>query len=219
MDFEKAFDSVEWNFIHKCLATFNFGLDLRQWIRVFYTDISSCVLSNGYALKHCHLERGVRQGSPLSGTLFVITIELLAQRIRRSKEIIGIPIDEHSEIKLSQYADDTTLLLSDVQSLSRLFDLLSLFERCSGLNLNQTKSEILWICSMRNRNIIKTLALSKLIFISSVINTPKEFSKEEKQDHIPLYLELQTRQNKKKATLIKQKNSWWLGYEGFFSLR
>ena len=147
---------------------------------MFYTDISSCVLNNGYASKHCHLERGVRQGSPLSGTLFVITIELLAQRIRRSKEIIGIPIYQHDEIKLSQYADDTTVLLSDVQSLSRLFDLLSLFERCSGLKLNQTKSEILWLCSMRNRNIIKTLALSKLIFISSVIiNTPKEFSKEE----------------------------------------
>ena len=48
LDFEKAFDSIEWNFIHK---TFNFGLDLRQWIKVFYTDISSCVLNNGVRLK------------------------------------------------------------------------------------------------------------------------------------------------------------------------
>ena len=236
LDFEKAFDSVEWNFIQKCLETVNFGLDLRQWIKVFYTDISSCVLNNGYASKHFRLERGVRQGCPLSGTLFVIAIELLAQRIRRSKEIKGIPIDEHNEVKLSQYADDTTVLLSDVQSLSKLFDLSSLFERCSGLKLNQTKSEILWLGSMRNRkdtildlqmsgepvyalgvhftydlevsekknffdklgslkktlnmwsqrdlsivgriNIIKTLALSKLVFICSVMNTPREFSKE-----------------------------------------
>ena len=101
LDFEKAFDSVEWNFIQKCLETFNFGLDLRQWIKVFHTDISSCVLNNGYASKHFRLERGVRQGCPLSGTLFVIAIELLAQRIRRSKEIKGIPIDEHNEVKLS----------------------------------------------------------------------------------------------------------------------
>ena len=34
LDFEKAFDSIEWNFIHKCLETFNFGLDLRQWIQI-----------------------------------------------------------------------------------------------------------------------------------------------------------------------------------------
>ena len=59
--------------------------------------------------------------------------------------------DEHNEVKLSQYADDITVLLSDVQSVSKLFDLLSLFERSSGLKLNQTKSEMLWIGSMHYR--------------------------------------------------------------------
>ena len=33
LDFEKAFDSIEWNFIYKYLETFNFGLDHRQWIK------------------------------------------------------------------------------------------------------------------------------------------------------------------------------------------
>ena len=62
-------------------------------------------------------------------------------------------VDEHNEVKLSQFAaaDDTTVLLSDVQSASKLFDLLSLFERCSGLKLNQTKSEMLWLGSMHHR--------------------------------------------------------------------
>ena len=63
----------------------------------------------------------------------------------------GVTIDEHNEVKLSQYADDTTVLLSDVQSASKLFDLLSLFERCSGLKLDQTKSEMLWLGSMHHR--------------------------------------------------------------------
>lgn len=66
------------------------------------------------ASKHFYLERGVRQGCPLSSTLFVIAIELLAQSIRRPKEIKGITIGEHKEVKLLQYADDTTVLLSDV---------------------------------------------------------------------------------------------------------
>ena len=73
------------------------------------------------------------------------------QSIRRSKEIKGITIDEHNEVKLSQYADGTTVLLSDVQSASKLFDLLSLFERCSGIKLNQTKSEMLWLGFMHHR--------------------------------------------------------------------
>ena len=73
----------------------------------------------------------------------------------------GITIDEHNEVKLSQYAYDTTVLLSDVQSASKLFDLLSLFRRCSGLKLNQTKYEMLWLGSMRHRkDIILDLQMS-----------------------------------------------------------
>ena len=72
LDFEEAFDSVEWDFIQKCLESFNFGPNLWQWISVFYKDISSCVTNNGLASKHFYLER------PLSGILFVIAMELLA---------------------------------------------------------------------------------------------------------------------------------------------
>ena len=52
LDFEKAFDSIEWDFIQKCLESFNFGPNLRQWISVFYKDISSCVTNNGVASEH-----------------------------------------------------------------------------------------------------------------------------------------------------------------------
>ena len=272
LDFEKAFDSIEWNFIHKCLETFNFGPDLRQWIKVFYRNISSCVMNNGHASKHFQLERGVRQGCPLSGTLFVIAMEILAQRIRRSNEIKGIKIQEHREVKLSQYADDTTALLSDAQSVANLFDLLLLFESCSGLKINQTKSEMLWLGSMRYRkdtilnlrmdsepvyalgvhfsydleaserknfheklvslkktlnmwsrrdlsiygkiNIVKTLALSKLVFICSVMETPRDFAKEVDKitfdfiwNHKPAKI--------KKTTLIMPKNTGGLGMRDF----
>ena len=197
--------------------------------------MSSCILNNGYSSKRFYLQHDVRQGCPLSGTLFVIAIELLVQSIRCSKEIKGITIDEHKEVQLLQYADDTTVLLSDVNLVSTFLDLLSLFERCSGLKIYQTKSEMLWLGSMHHRkdtilnlqmngepvyalgvhftydlevseknffdklrslkktlnmwsqrdfsifgriNIIKTLALTKLVFICSVMNTPKDFSKE-----------------------------------------
>ena len=41
LDFEEAFDLIERNFIdnYKCLETFNFGLDLRQWITVLCEDM------------------------------------------------------------------------------------------------------------------------------------------------------------------------------------
>ena len=43
LDFEKAFDSVEWSYIHKCLEATNFGPDLRQWAYVFFIIISPVV--------------------------------------------------------------------------------------------------------------------------------------------------------------------------------
>ena len=41
IDFEKAFDTVEWSFIDKCLKYFNFVASLRSWIKTFYSSISS----------------------------------------------------------------------------------------------------------------------------------------------------------------------------------
>ena len=49
------------------------------------------------------------------------------------------------EIKLSQYADDTTTFWADVNALHKLLELLDLFKDCSGLKLNSTKSEALWL--------------------------------------------------------------------------
>jgi len=88
-------------------------------------------------------------------------MELVAQSIRRSKDIKGKHIQGNEEVKLTQYAEDTTALLADVQSVSKLFDMLSLFEKYSGLKINQVKSEMLWLGSRRHRkDIICSLQIS-----------------------------------------------------------
>ena len=47
-DFEKAFDSVDHNFMFKCLNHFNFGESFINWIRLFYNDSKSCIINNGF---------------------------------------------------------------------------------------------------------------------------------------------------------------------------
>ena len=60
-------------------------------------------------------------------------------------------MDERNTLKLTQHADDTTVFLRHVQLLKNLFNLLAQFENCSGLRINQTKSELLWLGSLRYR--------------------------------------------------------------------
>ncbi|KAL9976393.1 hypothetical protein ACROYT_G013691 [Oculina patagonica] len=141
IDFKKAFGIVEWDFLLKCLEAFNFVPDFIRWVKTFYkTDIQSCTINNGTASQYFTLERGVRQGDPLSPYLFILVVETLAIAIRQNKSIKGIMI-ENEETKLLQYADDTTAVLSDINSAETLFELLDSFKAISG---NCTKTEGMW---------------------------------------------------------------------------
>ncbi len=113
IDFEKAFDTVKWSYIIKCLKYFNFGDSFIHWVKVLYNKIESTVIKNGYTSDHFRLFRGIRQGYPISPYLFIIVVEVLAISIRANKNIRGIQ-DESTELKISQLADDTTLVLLDI---------------------------------------------------------------------------------------------------------
>ena len=76
VDFEKAFDTLEWAFSHKTLRYFNFGPSLIKWIKVFYCNIESCILNNGWASNFFQLSRGVRQGCLLSPYLLILSVEV-----------------------------------------------------------------------------------------------------------------------------------------------
>lgn len=85
---------------HKAFDVFKFKQDFKRWVdEVFYPEgISSCVSNNGFASPFHNLKRGVRQGCPLCGLLFVLGIELLNLAIQMNSNIKGIKVGEE-EIK------------------------------------------------------------------------------------------------------------------------
>ena len=112
--------------------------------------MKSFIMNNGLTSNFFPLERGVRQGDTLSPYLFLIAVETLAIAIRQNPDIKGIVIGKE-ETKVLHYADDTTATLANVDSAKSLFKLMEIFQNISGLSINSSKTEGMWMGSLRGK--------------------------------------------------------------------
>ena len=90
----------------------------------------------------------------ISPLLFVLGVEILAQRIRQCTSCQGLKLPESVEVKISQLADDTTLICRDVNALREKMNVLNKFNDISGLKLNKEKAKAMGIGLAKN-NITK----------------------------------------------------------------
>ena len=145
LDYNKAFDCVEWDCMEKALKWFGFKTDLIRCVKYIYTNNSSCIVNNGNISRFFKLSRGLRQGCPLSPYLFIILVEILATKIRNNNKIEGISIGNVT-IKLNQYADDTFIVIRNKKvCLKELLGMIENFSKISGLTLNVDKTEVIKI--------------------------------------------------------------------------
>jgi len=150
IDFQKAFDSLEWNYIERILSTYGFGNDFLAWHKILYNQAQSCVINGGHFSTFFNIERGCRQGDPLSPYIFILAAEPLAMAIKHSKKIKGIKV-KGKEYKLGQYADDTyTLMDGSEESLAETLEILDKFQVASGLKTNVDKTKLIWLGSAKN---------------------------------------------------------------------
>ena len=92
VDFEKAFDTLDWTFIQTVFELSNYGEFFFSWIKMLQNGSKSIVSQNGFFSKSIDLERGCRQGDPVSPYIFVVCDEILGIAIRENKRIEGIEI-------------------------------------------------------------------------------------------------------------------------------
>lgn len=153
LDQEKAFDRVEWSFMRQTLQSMGFGDSFVSWVDLFYNNVRSFVNVNGYLSQPFFLSRGVRQGCPLSPLLYVLVSEVLAVSIRANPRIVGLSLPGVPAPlpPISQYADDTSIIVISDDAIKATFETYSIYERGSGSKLNLSKSKGLWLGSWNGR--------------------------------------------------------------------
>ena len=133
----------------KTLLQYNFGDGFIDLYKLLYCNIKATIANNGLFSDVFNLERGVRQGCPLSPYLFILTVELLAATIRNNNEVKGIKIGDFEQ-KINLMADDTLCFASDKGSVHNILNNFKDFEKISGLKINIDKCSLTYLGTLKN---------------------------------------------------------------------
>lgn len=168
VDYEKAYDSVSWNYLRSIMGKMGFGGNWSKWMKACVFISSMSVLVNGSVNKDFMMERGLRQGDLLSPFLFVIAMEGLTCLVNRDVEIgeyEGFSVYQEIIIDILQFVDDTIILRDGFKNnLWSLKAILRGFEMIFGLRVSFHKSNIFGI-HMSERSMLVASS-----FLSSKIN-------------------------------------------------
>ncbi|KAJ9691416.1 hypothetical protein PVL29_013559 [Vitis rotundifolia] len=147
IDFEKAYDHVNWDFLDHVLEKKGFSPKWRKWMRGCVSTVSFAVLVNGNAKGWVKASRGLRQGDSLSPFLFTLVADVLSRMLLRAEEINslkGFRVGRNNtRVTHLQFADDTIFFSNtSEENLQTLKSLLLVFGQISGLKVNLDKSNI-----------------------------------------------------------------------------
>ena len=151
LDFQKAFDNVNHSFLFETLKRMNFKKSFISWIQTLYKNAHGRVIQCGWLSESFYIYKGVRQGCPLSALLFILVAEILAIRIKENKEINGINITTdflylpEREVKITQFADDTTIFVDSIKSVNHVMKEIDSFGKIAGPKVNWNKTKMLKI--------------------------------------------------------------------------
>ncbi|GKB27769.1 RNA-directed DNA polymerase, eukaryota, partial [Tanacetum coccineum] len=149
VDFEKAYDSVRWDFLDDILVKFGFGIKWRGWIQNCLNSSKGSILVNGSPTEEFQFYKGLKQGDPLSPFLFILVMESLHISFQRVVDVgmfTGIKLSSSLNISHLFYADDAIFLRQwNDSNIDTLIHVMECFYRISGLRINLCKSKIMGI--------------------------------------------------------------------------
>jgi len=151
VNFEKAYDSVVRGYLDAVMERMYFPVIWRNWIKECITTATASVLVNSSPTDEFPLERGLRQGDPLSPFLFLLAAEglnIIMKSVVARNIFEGYKVGAPSSVSVThlQFADDTLLLgVKSWANVRAMRVVLMLFEAMSGLKVNFNKSMLVGV--------------------------------------------------------------------------
>jgi len=138
LDFEKAFNKIEWSFLFKALAKLGFYPQWIRWVSSLYKLASSTIKLNGVEGSTFPLARSVRQGCPLSPYLFILATYVLGHMLDDHRfGVEGLALPGGGKIMDQTFTDDTALYLRGTRgNMERTQKVLDIFCKASGAKIN-----------------------------------------------------------------------------------
>ena len=144
LDQRKAFDFLSREYIWDILKAYGFKKDFIDLIKILYAESTVQVNVNGVLTEAFKIERGVKQGCPLSAALYILAINPLLKRIKSDKRLSGVKTSGGERVVVLAYADDVTVIIKNEKELNIVKEHLALYEEVSGSKLNHDKTEGVW---------------------------------------------------------------------------
>jgi hypothetical protein len=155
LDQEKAYDKIRHDYLWEILKKMNLPKRFINTVKEMYKGAKTQVMVNGFLSKAYNVTCGIRQGDPLSCLLFNLAIEPLAIMVRDSP-LEGLKIPKLQErLKALLFADDTTIFLSNKDSLNTLMNILDKWCSVAGAKFSKNKTEIIPFGSSEYKNSVK----------------------------------------------------------------
>ena len=119
-------------------------------MKILYKNPVFRLKNHGWISKTCNMNRGIRQGCPISALLYIFVAEILAQKINLNENIHGFKTNNMDrEIKNIQHADDLTVALRDEMSMKNTIDTINEFCLHAGSKVNLAKTECILLGNLK----------------------------------------------------------------------
>nr|CAI72277.1 reverse transcriptase precursor, putative [Phytophthora infestans] len=155
LDFVKAYDSLDREFLHKVLEAKGFPSKFRAIVKATHENTTVKFMANGTLSRAIAVTSGIRQGCPLAPLLFILAVDLLYDAVHQEQRLKGLRLEKDKdgeEIQVAGYADDTAIYIANSSMQRIALGVVQTFSDVSGLRLNLKKSVALQLWTPTSMN-------------------------------------------------------------------